>query len=493
MTSKARGGMARACAAAAIALCAGLLTTLLLVPASAEAEFRVGFQDYDYVSPDAQLRQKVFEKSAELNASIARLNLDWSQVAKTVPADPSNPADPAYDFSAIDAAVVEARANGLEPLIMIYRAPTFAEGPDRPFFAVPGTWKPQPAALGAFARAVAARYSGQFAGLPRVRLFQVWNEPNLNAWLNPQRDGDQLVSPSVFRDMVNAFYDAVKSVDPSNVVVTAGTAPYGEDTGDERVRPLDFLRALFCLKPNLRGTTCDQPTRFDVLAHQPINFFQGPTDGATDPDDATTADFKRVRRVLRAAEKAGTAKGGRHELWATEIWWESNPPDTEVGIPLQRQARYIEQAFYVLWKQGAEVVLNFQVHDAAVDPETPLSQVQTGVLFRDFRPKPSATAFSFPFVTDRRRNGKAPAWGIAPSSGKLRIQLKNGERWTTIERIRVRRGNVFTAKLRVERSAKLRASVGSERSLVWKQRFADAPPEPEAVRGGPRLLRPAGG
>ena len=54
-------------------------------------------------------------------------------------------------------------------------------------------WAPDPGAYGRFAVAVARRYSGQFtdplnAGtdLPRVRLYQAWNEPNLPLFLQPQ-------------------------------------------------------------------------------------------------------------------------------------------------------------------------------------------------------------------------------------------------------------------------------------------------------------------
>ena len=39
---------------------------------------------------------------------------------------------------------------------------------------------PDPAAFGAFARALAARFSGSFQGLPRIRYFQAWNEPNIS-------------------------------------------------------------------------------------------------------------------------------------------------------------------------------------------------------------------------------------------------------------------------------------------------------------------------
>lgn len=84
-------------------------------------------------------------------------------------------------------------------MFTIYSAPDYAEGADRPATATPGSWRPDPAAFGAFAEAVARRYSGA-NGLPRVRYFEAWNEPNLDVYLAPQQRGKSLVG--VAREVV---------------------------------------------------------------------------------------------------------------------------------------------------------------------------------------------------------------------------------------------------------------------------------------------------
>ena len=76
--------------------------------------------------------------------------------------DASDPASPAYDFTAVDAAVRETVAAGLTPLLVVLRAPAFAEAPHRWPYAYPGSWAPNPAAFGEFATAVARRYDGSF-------------------------------------------------------------------------------------------------------------------------------------------------------------------------------------------------------------------------------------------------------------------------------------------------------------------------------------------
>src|SRR5204863_108897 len=68
--------------------------------------------------------------------------------------------------------------------------------------------------------------------LPRVRYWQAWNEPNLTNFLTPQwsrRHGHLVAaSPGIYRHLLNAFYAGVKAARRSDVVVTAGTAPFGD-------------------------------------------------------------------------------------------------------------------------------------------------------------------------------------------------------------------------------------------------------------------------
>jgi hypothetical protein len=432
-----------------------------------------GFSDdLAYQAADSAGRNAAFEKSVDARAGIVRLNVIWRAVAPSLPAEAQNPADPAYGFARVDHAVEGAAAHGLDVLLTITSAPAYAEGPDRPADAPGGTWKPDPGAFADFATAVATRYSGSFAGLPRVRYYQAWNEPNLSVHLTPQYEGGSAASPSNYRQMLNAFFAAVKGVRPDNQVVTAGTAPYGDPPGGDRVRPLIFWRDVLCLRGRkLKDEACPTKADFDILAHHPINTSGGPRRSAVDPDDASTPDFKNVVRTLRAAERAkNVGTKGPHPLWATELWWDSNPPDTVEGVPIRKHARYIEEALYILWKQGARVVINLQLQDYRFDSQDPYADTSTGVLFADGSPKPAYTAFRFPFVTERKSKTKLIAWGKSPTAGKLVIQRKRGKGWTKMATVNVRAGEVFKTGLKLRGSQKLRAVVQGERSLVWTQR-----------------------
>src|SRR5947207_699427 len=150
-------------------------------------------------------------------ASWVRLDVEWRQVAppgssKPAGFDAANPGDPSYDWGGVDFAVREAVGKGLTPFIDISEAPSWAE---RGSGGRSGVQNPDPAELAAFARAAALRYSGRYAGLPRVGAWEVWNEVNASFFFQPQRTDSaprQALSPVLYRKMVNDFAAAVHGV-----------------------------------------------------------------------------------------------------------------------------------------------------------------------------------------------------------------------------------------------------------------------------------------
>jgi hypothetical protein len=340
---------------------------------------------------------------------------------------------------------------------------------------------PDPGAFGDFAYAIATRYSGRFAGLPGVHIWQGWAEPNLGINLAPQFQGRTAVSPEHYRAMLNAFYAGVKAADPSNFVLTSGTAPYGNlfpTSGPqlERMQPLRFWRGVFCYKEGkkrkkgkkkkgrrasaaakLIGTSCPNPVHLDAISHHPINVGR-PGRHARNPDDVSTPDLGKIKRILRAAERSGRViPGGRHPFWATEIYWESKPP-TPHGVPLGRQARWLSESFYLMWKQGVQTVIWFEIVDL---PELPgLAVPQSGLFLADGTAKPAFDAFRFPFFADRLKGGGVRVWGLAPAPGKVTIE----RRGKAIKSLGASGNRVFVG--RVRGGGKLRASQGAEHSLA---------------------------
>lgn len=178
----------------------------------------------------------------------------------------------------------------------------------------PATLAPEPRCA-AFALALAPRYSGRFdpgsGTLPGGRCYQAWSEPNLDNHLTPQwiRVGRRWVaeSPIIYRGLLNAFYAAVKSVHSSNLVITGGTAPFGDPPGGARIPPAEFVRAMLCVQgPRLTTTRCPNPAHFDILAHHPYAI-NGPWAPAINADDVSVPDLGNLTRPLAAAERAGQA------------------------------------------------------------------------------------------------------------------------------------------------------------------------------------------
>jgi hypothetical protein len=471
MRKEAIGRASRVLTAAAV--CAVALSAAAQTPsANAARGFNPGLYEPDFTSSDQTTQSLAFARSAEARASFALIFVSWDAVAPTskpLGFVPSNPTDPHYNWSAIDAAVRDASARGLTPLLAVTRAPSWAEGPGRPSTAEApaGTWKPDPGELGAFARAIASRYSGAFAGLPAVRYWQLWAEPNLGVNLSPQFQGNTFVGFDVYRPMLNAFYANVKAVSSRNQVITGGTAPYGNLTPArgltfQRMQPLDFWRGLLCLRKAKKGKKLVRvagctPPRFDIAAHNPINV-GAPTRHALNADDASTPDIGKVRRVIRRGV-------GKKPIWATEIWWNSNPPSK--GVPLKTHARYLAQSFYVLWKQRVPVVFWFELRDAQTNGVDPIPT--SGLFFRDGTPKPALRAFQFPFVGERLSKTRVRVWGLAPAAGKVKIGIGQGSSFHRIRALKAGANRVFVGTLRLRHRARLVARQGSETSLTWRQ------------------------
>lgn len=477
---------------AALSVAVAIVAVLAMGSGTAAAakpsqDFDIGFADYLY--GDAQRSEQELDLTKTVNADVIRVNMPWNYVASGAePANPRDPADPAYNWAEYDTAISNAVADGFEIDLTIFWAPKWAEGPNRPddFDKYPpGSWKPDADKFGDFAAAVAERYSGNYqAGgetLPRVEYFEAWNEPNLSTYITPQWDGKDNTATDIYAKLLNAFYAEIKAVNPNSEVVSGGTAPYGDDPpkGNEvpnRTRPVRFEQELLCLNTKNKKSKCPNGAAtspsFDIYAHHPINRLDPPEAKAVNKGDVEVADFGSLTKVMRKAEKAGTtATGGRHDMWANEVWWQTNPPDKAEGFPLKTHARYLSQALYMLWDEGATNVSFLQFRDAKYKPgEFTLASYQTGVYTFDGKRKLSADAVAFPFVTDRKSGKKLLAWGRAPEAGKLTIEAKQKGGYRKVASFKVGAGEIFTKNLKIKGKAKLRAKVSGEKSVVWSQK-----------------------
>jgi hypothetical protein len=441
------------------------------------ATFTTGLVDQGvFESPSASVRSSWLARARALGSQWVRLDVRWVLIAPAHPGvgfDAGDPGAPGYEWSQLDAEVRSATAAGQRVLLLILDAPPWALAPGAPRSATPGSWKPRPAALAAFAHALAERYSGSYpdplkagAVLPQVSAFQVWNEPNLAEYLAPQwvrsRGGRWVAeSPRLYRAMLNAAYAAIKSVQHGSFVLAAGTAPYGDPPGGQRMHPVQFWRELLCLSAVLHPVSCGEVAHLDALDHHPYSF--SPTIHAYNPLDVSIPDLGRIERVVRAAVRAHTVlPAGPKPLWVTEINFASDPP-VRGGVPLARQARYLSLAFYELWRQGVSHVFWFLLRDFPHNLEA-----GAGLFFTSGRSKPAAAAYAFPFMALRGARGVVTIWGRAPAAGRVVIQRAAGRgRWRSILRLATSGGGVFYIRRKIVARPGLRAVQGGRASLEF--------------------------
>ena len=253
-----------------------------------------GRSDSARTSPDRPLQTAIFDPNAfatpdaatafvharQTGSTVARLWLDWNVVAPSSPlpsSNPSSPMNPRYKWGPIDAQVKLAVRAGLQPILSVVNPPAWARKPGADGSKALPEFRDPAGDYGTFVRAAARRYSGTFRGLPRVRYWQVLNEPNLSYYLVPQYVDNSPASPAIYRDLVNAAAEAVHAVHGDNVVIAGGMSPFSQGDPDTdpaknavAMAPPAFMRGVLCMSadPNPKPT-CNDTVTFDAWSTHP--------------------------------------------------------------------------------------------------------------------------------------------------------------------------------------------------------------------------------
>ncbi len=461
---------------------------MLVVPAPAAAAARplaLGIQDFDFT-------QTHFDRVKSSGAGVVKINVSWRAVAPTTPPagfNPASPVEPSYDWEPYDSYVRAAVATGLQPLITVEQAAAYAE---RDQTGSAGTRNPDPVQFGLFGEAVARRYSGAIAGLPRVRMFEAWNEPNANFFLHPQRGPDgRNTSPALYRELVNQFAAGVHRVHRDNIVAAGATFPFTIDRASGfTIGPYRFMREVLCLSGKLAVIPgCGPPVQFDALSHHPYTS-GGPTHRAGHADSISLGDMERLRRLLKVGVRRGRITStGPVRFWVTEFGWDSAPADPQ-GVPAALHARWVSEALYRSWNAGVSLFVWYRLRDGAAT-----GAVQSGLWFRceagiacDKPKTRSRQAFRFPFVAFRARK-RVQVWGRAPGGAtraKVAIERPRRGKWRRVKVLRSDSTGIFRARLRGPRRGFLRARLLSTREASVRfslKRVRDRPFNPFGSTG----------
>ena len=257
-------------------------------------------------------------------------------IAKSRPAEPRNPADPAYQWPAeLDQAVEEARRSGIKVTLMLIGTPPWANGGR-------GTqWVPtNPSDFADFAEAAARRY-------PTVKLWMVWGEPSRYANFQPMvpetRGRTKLTpaqarAPRYYARMLDLTYAALKRVRPSNLVIGGNTYTVGE------ISPYNWIR--YAKLPGGRSP------RMDMWGHNPFtarkpDLRKPPRPAGPDVNYSDFSDLDTFAFVLDRHQR--DPRGRRLRLFLSEFFLPTDHRNWEFPFYVTRatQAQWLTLAYRI--------------------------------------------------------------------------------------------------------------------------------------------------
>jgi len=423
---------------AALAACVLLVSTVAALatpaPAAAVRGAEVSIMDDQLLlnASEAEIDKEMALFSA-MGIERLRVSAFWNQIApdalsrdKPAGFDAADPSDPRYAFRPLDRVIAGASRHGIRIMLTISTpVPVWASGnPERDN----PVWKPRPVEFAAFTTALVKRYADS------VDHWGISNEPNRAAWLQPQADRrGRLISPHLYRGLVHAAYPRIKELDPDSVALVGELAATGSRDArgaTAHQRPLRFLRAMACRdRANrfLRSPRCKgfRPVPADAVGHHPYQLLLSPTHRSEDRDDAAINDGRRLLGAIDRLTRVGAIKSGtgrRLNVFYTEFGYQTNPPDPFAGVSLAKQRRYLQQAAYLVWRTPRIRGLNqFRLTDGALDGfgANRFREFQSGLLFRNRRPKPAFRVFRHPFVITGDR-----FWGHVRPGGAHSVRVE---------------------------------------------------------------------
>jgi hypothetical protein len=330
-------------------------------------------------------RAAFFRTLRSLGVGIVRISSDWSEQAPDGSAgrppagfDARDPnAYPLSRMANLDMAVRAAAAAGITADVDIgFYAPRWAtRSSPEPDLAGANPYHRyvNPTMFAAYAGMLARRYDGSFTPrgetrpLPRVNVFELWNEPNLGWDFEPQRVGGRAVSPDLYRRMVQLAYPAIKAINPAATVLIGNTSSVGG------IAPIPFVEQLACVDRFLRPIRTGACAGFKQLpaggfAHHPYEYTRPPWEASAGPGEVPIAELSRLQWLLdRLVALHRLAPGAAH-LWLTEAGYQSS--DQLPGISPwneAQQAQFLAISEYEAWADPrAATFAQFQLRDSRV-------------------------------------------------------------------------------------------------------------------------------
>jgi hypothetical protein len=325
----------------------------------------------------------------ELGVDVYQFELHFDEIAPTPPANPRDPADPAYRWpAAADQAVNEAAANGIQPVALIQYSPPWANGGQSKL------WSPNPQAFADFAFAASLRY-------PSIKRWLIWGEPIIGSnYLPMPRKGRR--GPRTYGKLVDATYTALKQASPANVVAGGSTVTLGVMSVSQFIERIRL--------PNGRMPRMDEwshnpfDSRFPRLRDKPQEPFRGINDIDTLHQELIAAyrgkgkkGKKAGKAVASVAKKKGKGRKPQRvpRLWLSEYTVVSDHPtphfSNDFFVSRADQARFLSAAYAMV--RPLKYVAGLGWFTLLDQPESPTS-ANWGLMTANGIRKPSFAAYA---------------------------------------------------------------------------------------------------
>jgi hypothetical protein len=420
------------------------LLSLLTVPVAAQASPR---QSMSFEAPSELLDySRVDTTLSEIKAfgvSQIRQLVYWQSFAprprskKKPKFNAANPdAYPAGTWSRLDALMASANAHGIEVMLTpTGPVPKWATSNKKDNLTRPST-----KAFGQFVTALARRYGEQ------VQMWSIWNEPNQPQFLLPQFRKKKPYSPTLYRGLYRAAYNAIRSVaaNKRDKILIGETSPRGNV---HIVHPLTFLRGIACLNASYHRTKKCSRLPADGYAHHAYTTRTGPRFIPPDKNDVTIGV---ISRLVKALDRVGRAGGlpKRLKIYLTEFGIQSFP-DKISGVPFDRQPAYYAIAEHIAYVNSRVAMFSqYLMRD-----DLPRSSgyryrgFESGLRRSNGKAKPAYKAFANPLAVERSRNHDV-LWGrirpeTAPTKVTIEIRRKGKKSWSTLRTVTTTSRGVF--------------------------------------------------
>ncbi len=272
-------------------------------------------------------RERTVEMARQAGLGWAKQQFAWAEIEPLRKGEFIDPVSGESSWEKFDQLVDLYRANGLQVIARLDRAPAWARIQDTRPETPPTSFED----YGDFVYAFVDHFRG------RVQYIQIWNEPNIYPeW------GEQAVDPEAYTELLKIAYQRAKEADPDVYVLSAPLAiTLGEPHPDpEKWRSMpdgEYLEAMY---------KAGAGEFFDILSVNAFGFDLPPDD----PPDPDVLNFRRVELQREIMEQHGDSGKA---VWVNEYGWNAAPDYFAKEDLVWKRVSEEEQAEYTL--QGIEL------------------------------------------------------------------------------------------------------------------------------------------